>query len=940
MDGLVGIIIVTNSSRGHHFVYKYPRERGGITPDDSSGRPYQAQATSSTSQATTEEFQVTSKVLGYDPQFLANLLSPKLALCDKRFQLTVDDLTFIGHPVSMSGPEFRQRRDYWKWRASKPPKEKVKRGWIVGGAAPFLGDDDDSDSDFYGEDSNDEGDSGRGSVTSKGAKDGVSGLGAGTGAATATATAATSVVKEMMIRRGSKEEPDSSTAARSSTDPAGWRQQRFRSHTYNSNPTSPSSGDSPQSIQNQQQNTPSLAHQSSFASATPSLLHHPMSMPQTPIGGVQGNTFSSHLAIPPPIQITQGNVSSIFSHTVTTPSAYVQQMSFFHVVFVLKPPELQLNSAADQVYKNIACKLTAALRYEELNSQYVSQEATKILGIREEAAQSALTLEKFHEQVLAASSLARAVRSIYDCISADKVCHVVLNDSIDISLQIPHLAPLPRASSYITRQIQRSLNGDSPTTNGTNTGVTSSPAVAGTNTFNGSNSNIAASQQALMTPFVSQYGGIGGMGYMMDDYEVGIAYEYENFPILFPYHTLLLLEDPEEILKDIPLDASPTLVKLVQILVPYQCLDELQYILDCSMAQIYRLASHLIYWRKAKLIDQIRISNVYVVAPQAGINENLVNDFSQHFPTLSLPSVLHELSTPKAYKAHIPGAGRDKEVQTVYLEMLTYLLRKDLVVQLHTYILVLVPEYIKLGCSAEEYEHLMSEENSNLFSQSHGSHMNGGTLTPTLESPTLLHQHGTSAKSADFALLQQQQLLQHQQHQQMQKQQQQQQTMPSQTYRYHNRSLTGPKTGDATGPGASSSGPALQGGPSSANSVGAGAIGLVSASVSGAGGVGMISSSFKSHMSTGSPFGRLYGKRQDASSILSNPGQASETEREWVMRMCENQPQSVAELFMRLIHYFDGQHHVEEILFREQIVAKDLKTVLSAFREFLILTWA
>lgn len=39
------------------------------------------------------------------------------------------------------------------------------------------------------------------------------------------------------------------------------------------------------------------------------------------------------------------------------------------------------------------------------------------------------------------------------------------------------------------------------------------------------------------------------------------------------------------------------------------------------MAQIYRLASHLIYWRKAKLIDQIRISNVYVVAPQAGISE-------------------------------------------------------------------------------------------------------------------------------------------------------------------------------------------------------------------------------------------------------------------------------------------------------------------------------
>jgi hypothetical protein len=133
------------------------------------------------------------------------------------------------------------------------------------------------------------------------------------------------------------------------------------------------------------------------------------------------------------------------------------------------------------------------------------------------------------------------------------------------------LAPLPRTSSYVTRQIQSSLNGDSPTTNANTTGATSSPAINWGSTFpNGSNNNLSGPQQALMTPLVTQYGGIGGMGYMMDDFEVGIAYEYENFPVLLPYHTLLLLEDPEEILKDIPLDANPTLVKLVQILVPYQ----------------------------------------------------------------------------------------------------------------------------------------------------------------------------------------------------------------------------------------------------------------------------------------------------------------------------------------------------------------------------------
>ncbi|KAF9306765.1 Nitrogen permease regulator 3 [Mortierella antarctica] len=739
MNGLVGIIIVTNSSRGHHFVYKYPREPHKPTLDHASDilTPNTRDLkTSKPMHQHGDDFQTTSKVLGYDPQFLANLLSPKLALCDKRFQLTVDDLTFIGHPVSLTGPEFRQQRELLK--KTRLPKPQVKRGWVAGGTAPFM--DDESDSDYFQDSDND---------------DDMDSIKENT-------------PKDNLVRRGSKEEPDNIFATRSYTDP-----------------------------------------------------------------------------------------------TASTPSTHFQNMSFFHVVFVIKPVQLQLNTVADQVYKNIACKLTAALRYEELNSNYVKQ---------------------FHNQVLSTSSLARAVRLIYDGISVDKVCHVVLNDSIDISLQIPHLAPLPRASSHIHRQIQNASHNDSPTANinGTN------GSQNGQGNYSSGPYTNGANQQALMTPMVTQYWGIGGMGYMMDDFEMGYAYEYENFPVLFPYHTLLLLEDPEEILKDIPLDANPTLVKLVQILVPYQCLDELQYILDCSMAQIYRLASHLIYWRKAKLIDQIRISNVYVVAPQAGISESLVTEFSQHFPTLSLPTVLHELSTPKAYKAHIPGAGKDKEVQTLYLEMLTYLLRKDLVVQLHTYILILVPEYIKIGCSIETYEHMMSEENSGALTPTLESPINNGPLMPPSNSvypeKTTLGGQAGSAKSADFTHSRQQQ-----------QQQQNQPTLPSQTYRYHNRSSTGP--------------------------------GQTSA----------MSSSLKSNMSA--PF-KLSGKRQDASSILPNPGQASEVEREWITRMCENQPQSVHRLFMRLIHYFDGQHHVEEILFREQIVAKDLKTVLTAFREFLILTWA
>lgn len=38
-------------------------------------------------------------ILGYDMIFLSNLLAPQRSVCNKRFELSVDDLTFLGHPI-------------------------------------------------------------------------------------------------------------------------------------------------------------------------------------------------------------------------------------------------------------------------------------------------------------------------------------------------------------------------------------------------------------------------------------------------------------------------------------------------------------------------------------------------------------------------------------------------------------------------------------------------------------------------------------------------------------------------------------------------------------------------------------------------------------------------------------------------------------------------
>lgn len=116
------------------------------------------------------------------------------------------------------------------------------------------------------------------------------------------------------------------------------------------------------------------------------------------------------------------------------------------------------------------------------------------------------------DQILSVSSLARDIKHVYHSITNDAIAHIVLNDFIDLSLQIP--------------------------------------------TFGSGSYPLYASQE---TDYYSM---------IPDLMRVSGRHEYEAYPAMCPYHALLLLQDPEEVLRDMPLDSSPTLVQLVQVLTP------------------------------------------------------------------------------------------------------------------------------------------------------------------------------------------------------------------------------------------------------------------------------------------------------------------------------------------------------------------------------------
>lgn len=72
---------------------------------------------------------------------------------------------------------------------------------------------------------------------------------------------------------------------------------------------------------------------------------------------------------------------------------------------------------------------------------------------------------------------------------------------------------------------------------------------------------------------------------------------------------------------------------------------------------------------------------------------SLEADFKSHIPNLSLTVLLSKLSHAQQYHLvyHV------KELKNQYFEAITYLIRKDLVMQLHMYLVLLVPPEKKIG---------------------------------------------------------------------------------------------------------------------------------------------------------------------------------------------------------------------------------------------------
>nr|XP_005306209.1 GATOR complex protein NPRL3 isoform X4 [Chrysemys picta bellii] len=298
-----------------------------------------------------------------------------------------------------------------------------------------------------------------------------------------------------------------------------------------------------------------------------------------------------------------------------------------------------------------------------------------------------------------------------------------------------------------------------------------------------------------------------------------------------PYHALLLLNDEKSLLNELPLDCSPALVRVIKTTSAVKNLQQLAQDADLALLQVFQLAAHLVYWGKAIIVYPLCENNVYMLSPNASVclYSPLAEEFSCQFPGHDLPSVLSKFSLPVSLSEFKnPLAPPVQETQLI--QMVIWMLQHRLLIQLHTYVCLMVPP---------NEEDFRAQDEDMPFTARVGGR--------SLSTPNALS-FGSPTSSDDMTL-----------------------TSPSMD---------------------NSSAELIPGGDSPLN------------------------------------------KRMTENLLAS----LSEHEREAILNVPAAQNPEDLRMFARLLHYFRGQHHLEEIMYNENMRRSQLVMLFDKFRSVLVVT--
>ncbi|KAL4879486.1 nitrogen permease regulator of amino acid transport activity 3-domain-containing protein [Aspergillus karnatakaensis] len=360
-------------------------------------------------------------------------------------------------------------------------------------------------------------------------------------------------------------------------------------------------------------------------------------------------------------------------------------MTMFNVVFVMDPPLLEYSMRVREIYDNIIKKFTKALKWEQARTNYVWRESQHILHIKEKAKEKRTCLNTLYTDLINQSSLARAICTLYTSISASKIASVTLSPDVSISVQIPPLTSTP----YLPAQTDQAYPGLWLTTADSIT-----PADDPT-----TDENTAPHQ------------------------------------VMAKHFALLLLDSEAAIIKDVEAAGgalAPPLVHYIRCSKPTKSFVQISQSSGIPLPTIQFLASHLVYWRRARAIPPLHQRDIYIVSPNCDLSklEVAITAFQQAFPTLpSLPKMLSALSgSPRPYGNFIPS----KDHKATYFQILAWLLRGGWVTQIRSFARIKISPEVKMAVEKairrEEVDKYLSRDRSTSLTSDKAKAIDDGTF--------------------------------------------------------------------------------------------------------------------------------------------------------------------------------------------------------------------
>jgi hypothetical protein len=330
---------------------------------------------------------------------------------------------------------------------------------------------------------------------------------------------------------------------------------------------------------------------------------------------------------------------------------------------------LPVSDAQESEYHRIAAQIGTALRHEEVRCSYLSSQVHVLLLIRErwladvaaaKPGQQPPTHSELYKRIVTESQLASELRHMYHSIRDFGVASLQFNNWINVFVSLRRVA-IDVGVQHPLRPYQTLLLLDQRLAAG---GADAGDAGTG----GGS--------------------GTGGSG-------------AKRAPL------------------PLPPDVSPRLEALLDACRPTKSFRALQLETQIPLSQLFRLAAHLVYWRKARVIHMLTKNNVYMLKPDearwkeqhrflyrvAGEQVKLQADaaavrkrdsvavlcgkFARQFPSFRLPETLERFSTPKPLVEHMSQFS--PTLQRDFVNVVVWLLRHNLLEQMFVYVFLMIP---------------------------------------------------------------------------------------------------------------------------------------------------------------------------------------------------------------------------------------------------------